>query len=102
MRTAKDVEEVCKKLKPVIGSEAEKLWYMYLAEDEKSSVAYIHGEDVTLKLGVKNSNCGIFLPPVDKNDFFRTVVMDSAFPRKTFSMGEAHEKRFYVESRRIR
>ncbi|MCK5671923.1 MAG: DUF1015 domain-containing protein [Spirochaetales bacterium] len=74
----------------------------YLAEDEKSSVDYIHGEDVTLKLGVKNSNCGIFLPPVDKNDFFRTVVMDSAFPRKTFSMGEAHEKRFYVESRRIR
>ncbi|MEA1911582.1 MAG: DUF1015 domain-containing protein, partial [Spirochaetota bacterium] len=74
----------------------------YLKTDNKASVDYIHGEDVTLKLGIKDNNCGIFLPAVDKNDFFRTVVMDSAFPRKTFSMGEAHEKRFYVESRRIR
>ncbi len=74
----------------------------YLDINPKSSVDYIHGEDVTLKLGIKENNCGIFLPPVDKNDFFRTVVMDSAFPRKTFSMGEAHEKRFYIESRRIR
>jgi len=73
----------------------------YLEKDKKSYVDYIHGEDVTLNLGVKDNNCGIFLPPVDKNDFFRTVVMDSAFPRKTFSMGEAHEKRFYIESRHI-
>ena len=35
MKTAKDVEELCKKLKPVIGDKADKLWYMYLAEDDK-------------------------------------------------------------------
>ena len=35
MKTSKDVEEVCKKLKPIINDEAEKLWYMYLAEDDK-------------------------------------------------------------------
>lgn len=80
----------------------QKIIDSYLNKNTKSSVDYIHGEDVTLKLGIKENNCGIFLPPVDKNDFFRTVVMDAAFPRKTFSMGEAHEKRFYVESRRIR
>lgn len=80
----------------------QKIIDKYLDKNTKSSVDYIHGEDVTLKLGIKENNCGIFLPPVDKNDFFRTVVLDSAFPRKTFSMGEAHEKRFYIESRRIR
>lgn len=80
----------------------QKIIDKYLDNNKNSSVDYIHGEDVTLKLGIKENNSGIFLPPVDKNDFFRTVVMDSAFPRKTFSMGEAHEKRFYIESRRIR
>ncbi len=80
----------------------QKIIDSYIINDKNAIVDYIHGEDVTEKLGTQNNNCGIFLPAVDKNDFFRTVVMDSAFPRKTFSMGEAHEKRFYVESRRIR
>jgi hypothetical protein len=80
----------------------QKIIDSYVVKDQNSHVDYIHGENVTHSLGIKNNNCGIFLPPVDKNDFFRTVVMDSAFPRKTFSMGEAHEKRFYIESRRIR
>ncbi len=80
----------------------QKIIDSYLEKNINSTVDYIHGEDVTLKLGIEDKNCGIFLPAVDKNDFFKTVVMDSAFPRKTFSMGEAHEKRYYVESRRIR
>jgi Protein of unknown function (DUF1015) len=80
----------------------QKIIDSYIQKDKKSYVDYIHGEDVTMKLGIKENNCGIFLPVVDKNNFFKTVVMDSAFPRKTFSMGEAHEKRFYIESRRIR
>ncbi len=80
----------------------QKIIDSYIKNEENTVVDYIHGEDVTEKLGTRKNNCGIFLPAVDKNDFFRTVVQDSAFPRKTFSMGEAHEKRFYVESRRIR
>jgi len=80
----------------------QKIIDKYIINNKKSNVDYIHGKDVTLKLGSENNNCGIFLPAVDKNDFFRTVIMDSAFPRKTFSMGEAHEKRFYIESRKIR
>ena len=79
----------------------QKIIDSYLQQNKKAYVDYIHGEDVTENLGTQINNCGIFLLAVDKNDFFRTVVMDSAFPRKTFSMGEAHEKRFYVESRRI-
>lgn len=73
----------------------------YLAAKKDASVDYIHGSDVTVKLGKKRGNCGILLPALDKGDFFRTVILDGALPRKTFSMGEAHEKRFYVESRRI-
>ena len=80
----------------------QKIIDSYLEKDKESYVDYIHGKEVTLKLGSELNNCGIFLPAVDKNDFFKTVIMDSAFPRKTFSMGEAHEKRFYIESRKIR
>jgi hypothetical protein len=38
---------------------------------------------------------------MDKSDLFKTVILDGALPRKTFSMGEAREKRFYMECRKI-
>ncbi|MDC7225486.1 MAG: DUF1015 domain-containing protein [Spirochaetales bacterium] len=74
----------------------------YLSENPASSVDYIHGVDVTDELGRKPSNIGLFLPAIAKNTFFQTVIDDGAFPRKTFSMGEAFEKRFYVEARKIK
>jgi hypothetical protein len=42
------------------------------------------------------------LPALAKDEFFRTVIKDGALPRKTFSMGEAREKRFYMECRKIK
>ena len=74
----------------------------YLSDTRKASVDYIHGVDVTEKIGRENGNVGIFLPAIAKDTFFQTVIDDGAFPRKTFSMGEAFEKRFYVESRKIK
>ncbi len=65
------------------------------------SIDYIHGEDVVHELGAKPGNLGFLLPPMDKNAFFRTVIFDGALPRKTFSMGEANEKRYYLECRCI-
>ncbi len=65
-------------------------------------IDYIHGADVTKRLGEEEGNLGILLPKMDKNLLFDTVLADGALPRKTFSMGEAHEKRYYLESRRIR
>jgi len=50
---------------------------------------------------MKPANTGIYLPGMPKDELFRTVMLDGALPRKTFSMGEAHEKRFYMESRKI-
>jgi len=66
------------------------------------SVDYIHGVDVTDELGRKPGNLSIFLPAILKETFFQTVIDDGAFPRKTFSMGESFEKRFYVETRFIK
>jgi len=65
-------------------------------------VDYIHGEDVVMRLGRMENNIGFFLPSMNKHDLFKTVKMEGALPRKTFSMGEANEKRYYLECRRIR
>jgi hypothetical protein len=45
---------------------------------------------------------GFYLPVMSKHDLFRTVILDGVLPRKTFSMGEAEEKRYYLECRKIR
>lgn len=74
----------------------------YLKTETGAAVDYIHGIDVTDKLGRKPGNVGIFLPSIAKDTFFQTVINDGAFPRKTFSMGEAFEKRFYMETRKIK
>lgn len=65
------------------------------------SIDYVHGEDVVLVLGQQQGNVGFILPAMPKSDLFKTVILDGALPRKTFSMGEAKEKRFYMECRRI-
>lgn len=72
-----------------------------LKKTEGSTIDYIHGADVVRELGSKDGNVGFLLPPMQKSAFFRTVVFDGALPRKTFSMGEAHEKRYYLECRKI-
>ena len=73
-----------------------------LLEQKKVTVDYIHGEEVTVSLGAKEGNCALILPNVSKDTFFETIIKDSALPRKTFSMGEANEKRYYMEARRIK
>lgn len=47
-------------------------------------------------------NIGFLLPSIPKMELFRTVILDGVLPRKTFSMGEAEEKRFYMEARKIK
>ncbi|MBR3142957.1 MAG: DUF1015 domain-containing protein [Clostridiales bacterium] len=61
---------------------------------------YIHGEDSVRKLATEGST-GILVPAISKDTFFRTVEKEGVFPRKTFSMGEAFEKRFYLEAKKI-
>ncbi|MCL2761655.1 MAG: DUF1015 domain-containing protein [Treponema sp.] len=62
-------------------------------------IDYIHGEDELFRVAAKAT--GIFLPPVQKAGFFETIARSGPLPRKSFSMGEAEEKRFYVECRKL-
>lgn len=73
----------------------------YLSENSETKIDYVHGENVTEELGKKWWNLWLLFPIMSKSDFFKTVVVDGALPRKTFSMGEAEEKRFYLECRKI-
>ncbi len=66
-----------------------------------AKIDYLHGTDVVDAFGRQPGNLGFYLPGISKSDFFKTVVLDGALPRKTFSMGEAIEKRFYMECRKI-
>ena len=74
----------------------------YLKNNNQVGIDYVHGNDVTEKLGKQPGNIGFFLSPMDKKELFRTVILEGALPRKTFSMGEAAEKRFYLEARKIK
>ncbi len=73
----------------------------YLKSRPGTGIDYIHGRESLEALAAKPGNLGIYLPPIDKTGFFGTVIRDGVMPRKTFSMGEAPEKRFYIEARRI-
>ena len=73
----------------------------YLAE-HGGEVDYIHGTAVARELGNKEGNMGFLLPAMGKDQLFKTVMADGVLPRKTFSMGHARDKRYYVEGRRIR
>ena len=62
---------------------------------------YIHGAEVVCELSKKERSIGFLLPDMGKDELFPTVIEDGALPRKTFSMGHAWDKRFYVEARKI-
>ena len=69
--------------------------------NKKGSIDFIHGADELLRLGSQKGNTAIYLPPIDKDSFFATINKKGPLPRKSFSMGEADEKRFYLECRQI-
>ena len=73
----------------------------YLASHKDVKIDYIHGTDSLAQLSSVEGNMGFFLPDPAKADLFRGVIIDGVLPRKTFSMGEAQEKRFYMEARKI-
>lgn len=64
-------------------------------------IDYVHGEESVKKLSIGN-NIGFILPVMTKDQLFPTVAQDGALPRKTFSMGEGTDKRYYLEARRIK
>jgi hypothetical protein len=64
-------------------------------------IDYVHGGEVAVRLGSDSGNAAFYLPAMSKASLFKTVILDGVLPRKTFSMGEARDKRFYMEARKI-
>jgi len=92
---------------PKVGPEAYKIVQTYidayLKSHKDASVDYIHDEDQTI--GVAKAHPGsvaLIMPALTKGDIFAYIAKDEVLPRKAFSMGHATEKRYYLESKRIR
>lgn len=66
-----------------------------------AKIDYIHGSDVVKSLAKESDRIGFILPSMKKSDLFPAIKNDGVLPRKTFSIGEAFEKRFYLECRKI-
>lgn len=73
----------------------------YLAEHPEASIDYIHGADALRALIDRPDALGFMLPAFDKSELFGHIRRFGVLPRKTFSMGEARDKRYYMEARRI-
>jgi hypothetical protein len=73
----------------------------YLNSQEGIRVDYIHGWDTSVQLGGKRGNVALLLPEFDPGMLFPTVAKRGVLPRKAFSLGEAEEKRYYLEARLI-
>lgn len=73
----------------------------WMEKGQFSEIDYIHGDDVLQELSMGDGNIGFYLPPVNKSTFFGFISSRGPMPRKTFSIGEAVEKRYYLESRKL-
>ena len=72
----------------------------YLKE-HSGSIDYIHGADTVRELSNAPDSVGLILPDIDKAGLFRWIAANGPLPRKTFSLGHAREKRYYLETRRL-
>lgn len=75
---------------------------IFLRDNPSSSIDYIHGDEELLKQSQEYRCLGFLMPSMQKETFFDTVSQCGVLPRKCFSIGEANEKRFYLEARLIR
>ena len=74
----------------------------YVKDHPEAEIDYIHGEDSLRALSAREGAIGFLFDGMSKNELFKTVIFDGALPRKTFSMGHARDKRYYLECRKIK
>lgn len=74
----------------------------YLKKNPSVKIDYIHGEQVVYDLCKEDNTLGFIFEGMGKDDLFPAVIQDGSLPRKTFSMGHAHDKRYYIEARKIK
>jgi uncharacterized protein (DUF1015 family) len=98
-----DKSHVCKAKKPsaqlAVGT-LQSFLDDYLSQHPEIEIDYVHGIESTKKLAVQQNTLGILFDGMSKDMLFKTVICDGALPRKTFSMGHAADKRFYIECRK--
>ena len=75
---------------------------LYLQDHPDVKIDYIHGTDVTRKLCEEEGTLGFIFDGMGKDELFPAIVADGSLPRKTFSMGHAADKRYYIEARKIK
>ncbi len=102
---SKDFEEIVGFAKPrhqlTVGT-IESFIKNYLKTHEGASCDYIHGENSVRALSSKSGAVGFLFEGIHKEQFFSTVIREGALPKKTFSMGHAEDKRYYLEARKIK
>jgi len=101
---AKDCEEVIY-LKQKPGQLAIGVLQKFLDDylkDNVGEIDYIHGDDVLRNLTQKENAVGFLVPVIEKAQLFSGIECNGVLPRKTFSMGHAEEKRYYLECRKIK
>ena len=79
----------------------QKFLDIYIENNKDVKIDYVHGDSAIKSLANNTNNCGIKLGSIDKNTLFPAIAAGGVLPRKTFSMGEAYEKRYYMECRKI-
>ena len=86
---------------PLPAGSFEEFWADFAPAHKGAEVDYVHGADAVEELVAKGA-VGVMLPEFEKGDLFRGVALGGVLPKKTFSMGHAKEKRYYMECRKIR
>ncbi|MBQ3417559.1 MAG: DUF1015 domain-containing protein [Ruminococcus sp.] len=74
----------------------------YMKERPEVRIDYIHGVDVTERLSKGENTLGFLFEGMGKDELFDAIKADGSLPRKTFSMGHAYDKRYYIEARKIK
>ena len=95
-------EEISFVLDPIEGVAKTQNYIDAYLKEFGGKVDYIHGMDSLVEVAQKTNGVGIALKPIDKDTFFECIAKNGPLPRKTFSMGEANEKRYYIEARKIK
>lgn len=74
----------------------------YMKDNPEVKIDYIHGKDVVGNLCAQKDTLGFIFEGMGKDELFPAITADGSLPRKTFSMGHAEDKRYYIEARKIK
>lgn len=94
--------EITKPAHLLAAGDVEPALMQYLEENPSAQIEYLHGDSQFNSFADMYDTVCFYMPPINKEDFFDTVIKCGVLPKKTFSLGEANEKRYYIEGRLLR